>query len=106
MGLNHDKFKQIFEPYTNAIGINEVPKGLKEWEKLEEKLAEQKRIEEERKAKQEEEERLAKLKAEEDARIQAEIEAKKKLEAAPAEYFKQINKMGLNNMIGQQNKLK
>lgn len=104
--LKHEKFQQIFEKYIEAIGINEAPKGLKEWEKLEEKLAEQKRIEEERKAKQEEEERLAKLKAEEDARIEAEIEAKKKLEAAPAEYFKQINKMGLNNMIGQQNKLK
>merc|ERR1712188_349830 len=44
--LIHDKFKEIFEPYSNAIGINEVPKGLKEWEKIEEKLAEQKRIEE------------------------------------------------------------
>merc|ERR1711981_518499 len=101
MGLNHDKFKQIFEPYTNAIGINEVPKGLKEWEKLEEKLAEQKRIEEERKRKQEEEERIANLKAEEEAKIQAELEAQKKLMKAPADYFKQMQKMGLNKIVGQ-----
>jgi len=58
--LNHEKFK-IFEKYTEAIGINKVP-DVPEWaahtermEKYNEKLAEEKRIREEKANKEAEE---------------------------------------------------
>jgi len=55
-------------------------------------------------AEEEEARRVAeerKKKQEEDARIAAEIENKKKMASIPADFFKQINKMGLTKMVGQ-----
>lgn len=95
--LNHPKFKAVFEKYTKEMGIEQEPQVSELWKshaekmtKLEAEEEEIRRVAEERKRKQEE-----------DARIAAEIENKKKMETIPADFFKQINKMGLTKMVGQ-----
>lgn len=94
--LEHPKFKEIFEPFAEAMGINkesEVP----EWAAYLERQAkrdEEKKIAEEKKAKAAAE-RAAK-EAEEKAK--ANQAAKKK---AIAEYFKMISQKDLTKFIGQ-----
>lgn len=90
--LKHEKF-HLFEAYADAIGINKVPdvKGWAEHQEREDKrqakLAEEKRLAEERK-----------LKEEEEAKAKLELEQKAKNDKAMKDYFKLINKMGLNKV--------
>lgn len=81
--LDHEKYKQIFEPYASAIGIDKEQQ-LPEWEPIRTKLQEIEnekiRAEEEKKAKEAE----AKIKAEQE-RIQNLIMNRQKIIDA---YFK------------------
>lgn len=95
--LNHPKFKAVFEKYTKEIGIEEEPQFSELWKTHAEKMAKIEADEEEAKRVAEEK----KKKQEEDARIAAELENKKKMLTIPADFFKQINKMGLTKMVGQ-----
>jgi len=109
--LNHEKF-HIFKDYADAIGINKAPEidGWKEHEQkmsdIQVKLDEAKRIAEEKKRlaeekKRQEEERKQKLEEE-----RLEQEKQKKMKEIPAQFFKQMQQMGLTQYVGQKNKLK
>jgi ubiquitin-conjugating enzyme E2 J2 len=94
--LEHPKFKEIFAPYADAIGINEE-QNVPEWAGYLERQAkrdEAKRIADEKKAKAEEE-----RKAKEVEEAAKKEQAAKKL--AMKEYFRMIKEKNLTKYIGQ-----
>lgn len=99
--LEHPKFKEIFTPYAEAMGLNEEPK-VAEWAGYLERQAkrdEEKRIADEKKQKAE-----AERKAKEAKENAKKNEAAKKL--AMQQYFKMIKEKGLAKYIGQPEHLK
>merc|ERR1712226_494849 len=94
--LEHPKFKEIFAPYADAIGINEE-QNVPEWAGYLE-----------RQAKRDEAKRIAdekKMKAEEERKAKEAEEAAKKEQAAKKlamkEYFRMIKEKNLTKYIGQ-----
>ena len=94
--MNSEKFKQIFEPYAKAIGIDQEPQ-VAEWGPLKEKWA--------KKAAEKEAKRLAaeekKRQEEEAKRLEAEKAAKAKENEAIKQYFKLIMEKNMTKYIGQ-----
>ncbi len=102
--MDHEKFKQLFEPYKEALGISVDP-NLTQWTDLKEKVdkiraekEEKKRLEEEKKRQEEEEKRLEAERLEEE-------KAKRFREQGFTDFFKALKKVGYTKYIGQPTKI-
>jgi len=108
---NHEKFF-IFKDYIEFIGMDKR-EHLAEWDPVMEKLnkqkaekAAQKAEEEKRKQVEAERIRIEKEAAEKEAKLAKEAEERAAKERVFKDYFKMLNKKGLNKYVGQPKKLK
>jgi len=99
--LNHEKFKQIFAPYADAIGISKEQQELPMWKELKDKIQkheeeqERKRLEEELKKQEEEKKRL-----EEEQKKKEQEEAQQKIDVQ-RNFFKLLKEKNLLKYVGQ-----
>jgi len=108
--LNHEKFF-IFKDYADQIGISSVPEvdGWKahseKMAEVEAKIEEKKKADEEKRRQEEERKRIEEERKKKEEEERLEQEKIKKMKQIPADFFKQMKKMGMTNYVGQKNKL-